>query len=849
MPKKLCYFLFSFFLVAVYQLSFIPNLFAASSPGLNLINQPGSIGYISDSGLKNWLLIVPENPSNLSSYSASAPNIVVRIHAWWTASGKAMLGAPGEQAPVATAWCNVLNNFSSGKTVYVEPFNELEQNIERASPQGELELLPAIARAKSFINLLQACPNKNFTVISPGLDPQNANFATTSNAFSDFSIISYHPYRLDTATNYSSGVLTGKQFIFTETGTIVNGKVVYDDCEFIKYYCGQKVTEIWSQRSDILAYFLFSFQPDGGPWRFTNLKVAAALQNKCTGISADNCSDSCELENTTNFPGVTISGDYSRNPPTTSAASNEYQYKDIVPNDISQSATVTCQTNVDISESKNPTSDGQGGWLETTVDHVIQQVLSMDGKATNPFNRENHVFWAKKLQNPLNSTPEEIKQKFTSFGSDGWNASIRSTPFAEIVERKKARLKGAVLNRSGKNSTTVDEQVAWGCGGRCYSVNCKIPFPNCRPVYLSEVASFFKIADSPEVAQSIAGLTPLSSECYQKIYNYMEITDSGSYETNKVIVKSDNGNREKTQAYPWAASVLNNQGLKLLPQSQQTVSPNDICNTSSGQSTQDEPSPLTLTDLLKAVSIIIRNPQTLTATLQKDIVFDENYVKSVQIEEKAKQSLLPAQSQIPLTASSNESKYNRIDPGFKAAENSKLQAAYFLPASWQTVSAGQNGQGQDVRAPYTLPYVGSGSVTPEFCSYIFRYAPQAGLDPYLIAGLISVESSFNPSAISSAGAVGLMQVMPRDGLAAILYPGVFDDRPTVAELLQPEFNVSYGTRLLANLKDYYGSLRDGLKHYGPTGMGYDYPDRYVLPAAEKFRNDPTFCQSSVTPTP
>lgn len=67
---------------------------------------------------------------------------------------------------------------------------------------------------------------------------------------------------------------------------------------------------------------------------------------------------------------------------------------------------------------------------------------------------------------------------------------------------------------------------------------------------------------------------------------------------------------------------------------------------------------------------------------------------------------------------------------------------------------------------------------------IEKYAGQYDLDPSLIAGIIQQESGGNPQAVSSAGAVGLMQIMPITK----------SDQCPGADLYDPEQNVACGTK-------------------------------------------------------
>ncbi len=100
-----------------------------------------------------------------------------------------------------------------------------------------------------------------------------------------------------------------------------------------------------------------------------------------------------------------------------------------------------------------------------------------------------------------------------------------------------------------------------------------------------------------------------------------------------------------------------------------------------------------------------------------------------------------------------------------------------------------------------------------------REAEERGLDPFVVAGLIRQESAFWPEAVSRAGAMGLMQVMPATGrqLARSLGPADFSQ----ANLLSSEVNVHLGSAFLADLLERFGpDLPFALAAYnaGPTRM-------------------------------
>ncbi len=117
-----------------------------------------------------------------------------------------------------------------------------------------------------------------------------------------------------------------------------------------------------------------------------------------------------------------------------------------------------------------------------------------------------------------------------------------------------------------------------------------------------------------------------------------------------------------------------------------------------------------------------------------------------------------------------------------------------------------------------------------WCGLIEEAATKYGMDALLIASVMLQESGGQPEIMSTSGAVGLMQVMPRDGIAAgfqCINGPCFASRPSIDELKDPAFNVDYGVRMLSGLTDRYGDIREALKSYGPYDVGYRYADQVL----------------------
>jgi soluble lytic murein transglycosylase len=80
------------------------------------------------------------------------------------------------------------------------------------------------------------------------------------------------------------------------------------------------------------------------------------------------------------------------------------------------------------------------------------------------------------------------------------------------------------------------------------------------------------------------------------------------------------------------------------------------------------------------------------------------------------------------------------------------------------------------------------------------------LDPYLVASLIRQESEFNPSAVSSANACGLMQLLPSEGKSLAREEGI--EHFQTFQLFDPATNIRLGTRYLRKTLDHFGGVTE-----------------------------------------
>lgn len=107
------------------------------------------------------------------------------------------------------------------------------------------------------------------------------------------------------------------------------------------------------------------------------------------------------------------------------------------------------------------------------------------------------------------------------------------------------------------------------------------------------------------------------------------------------------------------------------------------------------------------------------------------------------------------------------------------------------------------------------------------------VNPDLAAAILETESSGRARAVSSAGALGLMQLMPRTAAGMAKELGLAE--PTREDLFDEELNIRLGVYYLSKLRKRFGDEREfviAAYHAGPTRVDAWRRRRADLPAAD-----------------
>ena len=117
-----------------------------------------------------------------------------------------------------------------------------------------------------------------------------------------------------------------------------------------------------------------------------------------------------------------------------------------------------------------------------------------------------------------------------------------------------------------------------------------------------------------------------------------------------------------------------------------------------------------------------------------------------------------------------------------------------------------------------------------------RFASANALDPYMVASLIRQESEFNPNAVSSKNALGLMQLLPRVGKGVAKQEKL--KHFSTQQLFTPAVNLQLGTRYFRSMVDRFGGFEYALAAYN---AGDDRVKDWQ--AAGKYRDIQEFIES------
>ena len=100
----------------------------------------------------------------------------------------------------------------------------------------------------------------------------------------------------------------------------------------------------------------------------------------------------------------------------------------------------------------------------------------------------------------------------------------------------------------------------------------------------------------------------------------------------------------------------------------------------------------------------------------------------------------------------------------------------------------------------------------KFSEYVETYAKENNIDKYLVYSVIHTESGFEPNAVSSANARGLMQIT-EETFNWIKSKIAADEQISYDDMFKPDVNIRFGTYYIAACLERYGDADTAIAAY------------------------------------
>jgi len=176
----------------------------------------------------------------------------------------------------------------------------------------------------------------------------------------------------------------------------------------------------------------------------------------------------------------------------------------------------------------------------------------------------------------------------------------------------------------------------------------------------------------------------------------------------------------------------------------------------------------------------------------------------------------------------DQAKYFELAQLYRQAKDYHQLIRLMQNQFWEWIARGDESLPEDFRElSYPLGFY-----------HIIEWHTSSGeLDPLLVLALMFAESVFDPNAYSSAGAMGLMQLMPATGAKMANHAGI--PPPSIEEYFRPQINILLGTTYLKELSQIFdGQLLPVIASYnaGERVVSTWWNDSYS-------KNEPAFVAS------